>query len=285
MSNITETYYPSTDGLVQPAKWSGISGVGNLINEYNDFMNRTIDHRTKDWFLVDNPLPLIIILTSYLIFCTKLGPHLMKNRKPLKLKNVLLMYNVIQVVVSGIIFHEGLMGGWLFEYNFKCQPVDYSDNPTARRMASAVWYYYMCKLIELSDTVFFVLRKKDNQVSFLHLYHHTIMPIASWIGVKWLPGGHGTLLGVINSFIHIIMYGYYLLAALGPQYQKYLWWKKYLTALQIIQFIIIIGHAAQLFVYECNYPKTMIALLGINTAFIMALFTIFYINSYIKKTK
>ncbi|EEB15717.1 elongation of very long chain fatty acids protein, putative [Pediculus humanus corporis] len=197
------------------------------------------DHRTKDWFLVDNPLPLIAILTCYLIFCTKVGPQFMKNRKPFKLTNILLVYNVIQVVVSVIILYEGLMGGWLFDYNYKCQPVDYSENPTARRMAKAVWYYYMCKLIELSDTVFFVLRKKDNQVSFLHLYHHTMMPICSWVGVKWLPGGHGTLLG-------------------------------------IVQFVIIIIHSSLLFVYDCNYPKTMIALLGVNTIFIMMLFMAFY---------
>lgn len=68
-------------------------------------------------------------------------------------------------------------------------------------MASAVWYYYMCKIIELLDTVFFILRKKDNQVTFLHMYHHTIMPICAWIGVKWLPGGHGTLLGMNISVV------------------------------------------------------------------------------------
>jgi hypothetical protein len=49
-------------------------------------------------------------------------------------------------------------------------------------------------------------------------------------------GGHGTFLGVINSFVHIIMYAYYLLAALGPEVQKYLWWKKYLTTLQIVSY-------------------------------------------------
>jgi hypothetical protein len=49
-------------------------------------------------------------------------------------------------------------------------------------------------------------------------------------------GGHGTLLGVINSFVHIIMYSYYLLAAFGPEMQKYLWWKKYLTTLQIVSY-------------------------------------------------
>ena len=27
------------------------------------------------------------------------------------------------------------MGGWLFHYSFKCQPVDYSDNPIAMRVS------------------------------------------------------------------------------------------------------------------------------------------------------
>lgn len=49
-------------------------------------------------------------------------------------------------------------------------------------MARAVWLYYMAKIIELLDTVFFVLRKKHQQVSFLHVYHHTLMPICSFLG-------------------------------------------------------------------------------------------------------
>lgn len=30
------------------------------------------------------------------------------------------------------------------------------------------------------------------------------------------------------------MYAYYMLAAMGPKVQKYLWWKKYLTVLQMV---------------------------------------------------
>jgi len=101
-------------------------------------------------------------------------------------------------------------------------------------MARAVWLYYIAKITELLDTVFFVLRKKQRQISFLHLYHHTLMPVCAFIGVKYFAGGHGTLLGFINSFIHIIMYAYYLLSAMGPAVQKYLWWKKYITILQIV---------------------------------------------------
>lgn len=36
--------------------------------------------------------------------------------------------------------------------------------------------------------IFFVLRKKDNQVSLLHLYHHSLTPIETWICVKFLAG-------------------------------------------------------------------------------------------------
>lgn len=39
---------------------------------------------------------------------------------------------------------------------------------------------------------------------------------------------------MINSFVHVIMYAYYAISALGPSYQKYLWWKKYLTRLQLV---------------------------------------------------
>jgi hypothetical protein len=38
----------------------------------------------------------------------------------------------------------------------------------------------------------------------------------------------------LNCFVHIVMYFYYMVSALGPEYRKYLWWKKYLTSLQLV---------------------------------------------------
>lgn len=89
-------------------------------------------------------------------------------------------------------------------------------------------------MIELLDTIFFVLRRKDRQITFLHVYHHTGMPLISWLVVKYYPGGHLTFYPMINSMVHIVMYTYYLLSAMGPKVQKYLWWKKYLTTLQLV---------------------------------------------------
>ena len=34
------------------------------------------------------------------------------------------------------------------------------------------------------------------------------------------------------------MYSYYAIAAMGPAYQKYLWWKKYLTVFQMVRYAV-----------------------------------------------
>lgn len=42
--------------------------------------------------------------------------------------------------------------------------------------------------------LFFILRKKDRHISFLHVYHHSTMPLLWWIGTKWVPGGQCKLI-------------------------------------------------------------------------------------------
>ncbi|XP_011307825.1 elongation of very long chain fatty acids protein AAEL008004 isoform X2 [Fopius arisanus] len=209
----------------------------------------------------------------------------MRDKKPYSLKNLLIVYNFIQVILSAVLVYEGLVSGWWGDYSFGCQSVDRSHNPKALRMARAVWLYYICKLIEMSDTIFFVLRKKNRQLSFLHIWHHGIMTLTSWIGVRFYPGGQCTLLGLINSFIHIIMYGYYMLSAFGPHMEKYLWWKKYLTRLQLVQFSIIFVHNFQHLFLDCSFPKILSILLMVNSGFFIYLFGSFYIKNYFTSAK
>lgn len=113
-------------------------------------------------------------------------------------------------------------------------------------MASVCWVFYMSKFVEMADTLFFVLRKKNNQITFLHVFHHGIMPVSWWFGVKFVPGGFSTFHALLNSFIHFLMYFYYGLSACGPQYQKYLWWKKYMTKMQMV-YPVLINRDAVLF--------------------------------------
>merc|ERR1711916_150596 len=93
-------------------------------------------------------------------------------------------------------------------YSVSCSPVDYSATYYPTRMAKVLWWYYFSKCIEFFDTFAMVLRKKNNQVSFLHLYHHGSMFVIWWMGVKWAAGGLSLFGPMMNSFIHVLMYGY-----------------------------------------------------------------------------
>lgn len=44
----------------------------------------------------------------------------------------------------------------------------------------------------------------------------------------------GSFHAMVNAGVHVIMYFYYGLSAAGPRFQKYLWWKKYMTAIQLV---------------------------------------------------
>lgn len=79
------------------------------------------------------------------------------------------------------------------------------------------------------------------------------------------------------------MYSYYLLAALGPSIQPYLWWKKYLTALQMVQFLAIILHAFQLVFIDCNYPRAVVWFIGLHAIMFYFLFNNFYKQKYVSK--
>jgi elongation of very long chain fatty acids protein 7 len=53
-----------------------------------------------------------------------------------------------------------------------------------------------------------------------------------------LPGEQGVVIGFLNSVVHVIMYFYYMVAAMGPTYQKYIWWKKYMTWIQLVRYAL-----------------------------------------------
>lgn len=250
---------------------------------YRDLMDNKSDPRVADWPMMSSPLPTLGLCIFYAYFSKSLAPRIMEKRKPMDLRNLLVGYNLFQTIFSTWIFYEYLQSGWWGHYSFRCQPVDYSDNPLALRMARTCWWYYISKFTEFFDTLFFLLRKKNQHVSTLHVIHHGCMPFSVWMGMKFAPGGHSTFFAMLNSFVHIVMYFYYMVAALGPKYQKYIWWKKYLTAFQMLQFVAIFTHQFQLLFTECNYPKGFMVWIGLHGVMFLFLFSDFYKQAYSKR--
>lgn len=61
--------------------------------------------------------------------------------------------------------------------------------------------YFLVKICDLFDTVFFVLRKRTRQISFLHVYHHVAIMMGAYIAVAWAPGNFPIVFGPIGFIL------------------------------------------------------------------------------------
>lgn len=191
-------------------------------------------------------------------------------------------------------------------WNFKNTKGDTSEEAMA--FINTAYYYYLSKLVDMLDTFFFAFKKKNSHVSFLHVWHHISLPFAGWLFMKYNPCKCGYLwlrwpsmrptdralslstdmptqciVPLINTLIHVIMYSYYALAALGPEFQKYLWWKKYITQIQLIQFVCVMVWFVVVYFKQTDLPIGYMACNFGNAVFLYILFSGFYRSSYSKK--
>lgn len=262
-----------------------LSEVGSNVLKFYDFFLKRTDPRVRDYPLMKSPVEMTLILMGYVFLVLHVGPRFMANRKPFQLNTTMIFYNFFMVAYNAYIVYEFLMSGWGTTYTWRCDLCDPSSSPQALRMVRAAWLFYFSKYVELLDTMFFVLRKKHSQVTFLHIFHHSVMPWTWWWGITLTPvGGMGSFHALVNACVHVIMYSYYGLAAAGPRFQKYLWWKKYMTAIQLIQFVLVSVHISQYYFMEkCDYQVPLfIHLIWIYGMFFFILFSNFWIQAYIR---
>jgi len=247
------------------------------------------DKRLDGYFLVDSPLTNVALTVAYVVLVTVVGPRFMRDRPAYNPKKLIMAYNLFQVVFCSYMFLESGRRAWFNHYSWVCQPVEMDSTPGSSGMwvAQATWLYFLNKYSDYADTFFFVARKKFNQVTPLHVYHHAIMPLFMYMHVRFLPGGHEALAGYINCFVHVVMYSYYFLSSFGPKMQPYLWWKKYLTALQLVQFVFCFCHSliVVLGLVDCGYPRmsSLGSMIVLHVPFFY-MFMKFYLKTYSKKS-
>lgn len=114
---------------------------------------------------------------------------------------------------------------WLF-----CFPSGGSTPPTGPTFFWA-YIFYLSKLLEFSDTLL-ILLNPNKRLSFLHVYHHALVVVMSYL---WLHSSQSLfpVALVVNASIHTLMYSYYLLCSLGVRPR----WKRAVTDCQIVQFV------------------------------------------------
>ncbi|CAG2174849.1 unnamed protein product, partial [Oppiella nova] len=167
---------------------------------------------------------LTVLQIAQFVIC---GPKLMANRKPFSLRWLMFAYNVLMAGTNAFFFLLSIKwldnGRRLLEFQF---PSRDDTSPQTLRYIDVGMAYGCTKFIDLLDTIFLVLRKKESHLTFLHLYHHFMVPILTWLTMKFAPTCPPTaIFAVLNTPVHTMMYSYYALSALGPTVHRFLWWK------------------------------------------------------------
>ncbi|AXN77324.1 fatty acid elongase [Heliothis virescens ascovirus 3i] len=238
-----------------------------------------------------NSLPLTdfkcmsVALLLYMALIFFVRPYLMTHRRPmLFLKPLVVIYNAVQILLNLALLVAALNDFRMLAFTWT--NVCKSPHETTQyfvKLATLGWYYYILKLIDLVDTVFFVLLKKNRHVSVLHVYHHTSMVIMTWLSLKHVPAYQNLYLASLNSAIHVILYCYYLITSLG--YTADFRLKRSITVSQMTQFVVMI--AVNSFMITCQRNPALLAYTvasTVNIIVFLALFINFYVHSYDIKT-
>lgn len=230
-------------------------------------------------------------LASYLAIIFGIR-EIMKDRSPQRLNTLFRIHNAFLSVGSLILLvlmmeEVGSIRLTNTTYGTMCDETSWTERLEFYYMIN---YYF--KYIELFDTVFLALKKKP--LAFLHVFHHSATALLCFVQLNGKTSVSWVVIS-LNLAVHVIMYYYYFATAGGAK----IWWKKYLTSMQIIQFIIDIvivyfgtyQHYAATHYHHLphwsNCAGTETAALfgcGLLTVY-LGLFINFYIQTYKKSAK
>eukprot|EP01102_Stenamoeba_stenopodia_P015800 TRINITY_DN5446_c0_g1_i2.p1 TRINITY_DN5446_c0_g1~~TRINITY_DN5446_c0_g1_i2.p1 ORF type:complete len:297 (+),score=75.95 TRINITY_DN5446_c0_g1_i2:94-984(+) len=238
----------------------------------------------RDWLGWDLPLIAIPIYLG-VIFLLWL---VMINQKPMTLAFFKALHNAFLCLLSfamatmtsyyawKLYQTEGLKGIYCDDKTLlTITPADYAD-PLNASYSAKLWFwcavFYYSKYYELFDTVLLALCKK--QLTFLHIFHHSIIIVLCLVFMQqrlvfFFSGV------IINATIHTFMYYYYSIASYGHN----VWWKKYLTKGQIIQFIW--GFTSWWpFLYFCTGCSKQSIFVWYFNQFVLFSFLVLFLNFY-----
>jgi len=241
---------------------------------------------TRGLPFVDSPAPIVVAVAIYLtivvggllwINANNLKP---REKEPVPLQALVLVHNLFCFALSLYMCVGIVREAIIHKYTFWGNPY----NPKEKEMALLLYLFYMSKYVEFMDTIIMIMKRNTRQITFLHVYHHSSISLIWWAIAHHAPGGEAYFSAALNSGVHVFMYAYYFLSAIlrnNPKVRaKYLFWGKYLTQLQMFQFMLNLMQAH----YDLKHqrgPQFLITILFYYMISLLMLFGNFYVQKYI----
>ena len=148
----------------------------------------------------------------------------------------------------------------------------------------SVSFFYIFIDFQFPISFYRIIILKGRAPMFLQTFHHAGIVLMCWSFIATQNTPAGALLVLLNSFIHTLMYTYYVFAAFGFNSSL----KKYLTQAQLAQFLLggILLLRTQ-FMDGCINQAQRRTNEGMEVYLVVliGLFYSFYVASYTKKPK
>jgi hypothetical protein len=209
----------------------------------------------------------VVAIAGYVLYPKELriNPYLLHGLSIIH-NGLLVMFSAWTCLsIAEVLYNDGLV----FKTGY------YFENP---QFDTIIYYFYLSKYYEFLDT--FLLYLNGKTPIFLQKYHHVGTLIIYHllyvykIDVVWTTT-------LINSFVHTIMYSYYLGCLLKINQVRVI--RQYITSLQLVQFSTFY---ADLYLYrppfETWFNYNIILLFACYGTGMVGLFGKFYYDSYIK---
>ncbi|XXG86701.1 hypothetical protein AAC387_Pa11g1546 [Persea americana] len=228
-------------------------------------------------FLLTSIISYLSLISTLHLILLKWAPHL---PSPTTFRFISALHNIIILTLS-LTMAVGCSLSSLSQMPHPSWLFCFPTNSTPPKGPVFFWAYvfYLSKIIEFSDTLLILINPSRKSLSFLHVYHHAVVVMMSYL---WLHSSQSLLpiALVTNASVHTLMYSYYLLCSIGVRPR----WKRAVTDCQITQFVFSFAASTVFLWYHFNGGGcsgfgawVFNALFNVS---LLALFVNFYLKNY-----
>lgn len=188
-----------------------------------------------------------------------IGVQIMEGRPPVSrhVFEYMFIYNATQVMLNATLGFNLWREAWKLGYPFPWgNALDVSS--TGHRLGMLIWFQYHIRQLELLDTVFVILRKKFQRMSFLHVYLRLVHMWGWFFACRYACGGDSYFPAAVNSTCQVIVYLYYAMSMINEKGLP-LMRRARVTEVQVLQFVICATHATYVLTFGC-LPRAVAAL-------------------------
>lgn len=188
-----------------------------------------------------------LAVSGLYLFSVLVASFAQVSAKPKEMPRFKFFYNALQMIVCSYMAVEAVLcaidSGYVF---MACN----SHVPVSSRISRLYCLFYFSKLLDFCDTALIVVGKKWEQLSFLHLLHHSGSFVMTALMLKVTNNIELLSTVGVNTFVHFLTYTYFFVAShLG--HGSTVWWKRHVLRAELLQFFVLLVHLV-VFPLSCN---------------------------------